>query len=290
MAVSKRTVREDLSQRAADRLLVTTSAAGDADGGTFVVAGLAGKQAEFYQGFYPVARTDAAAPKWSQITTHDENATAITFTVRPKFGAQIGSGVVIELHAYRPDLFTTAMNLARIRGFAARHFYKGLFDSTLVSASATWEYTLPTGVTPDQISRVMLEGIGDFAGIPREDRLDYTFSPSGKLWFGRADPNRYWYLPDGKKIYLIGAQPVTAFAEDTTPFVLATDNGNTDLAVTDLWYELYLLYAKAALYELIAADDRDPKWGTLAEQVWKQIARDGGTMAMAPPERNSEGW
>lgn len=299
-ALTKQLARRLLQRKMRDRLILTPSADGAAGGGSFFASAVSGKDPEFYQGQFAIVTFADTTVKWAQIShfaNTDEGQAADEFALVPAVGAVVTTACTVEIVAYNPELYTDALNEGLRRAYVRKHIYQPLVDvngdPVTITLTNAWEYDLPTGVTSSMITRLMTNGFGELENRPQDEwGPDVVgFSPDGlSLWWGRGnDPNRLMTPIAGRTLYLLGYMPLTPFPSDDTPFTIADDVAETELDDASPVVELLLLYARSEFFNLLAADDRDPKWGQLAEQYAAEVVREGPRLRMPSPDRNFDG-
>src|SRR5574337_60708 len=112
---AKKDCRQALAPLVGDYLPLTTTSAGNAGGTTFVCTQFSGYGDDSFEGWWALQTSgtnssSGATPQYRKVTAFDGDTS--TFTVTPAFGAQVASGVTIELHQYPPDMYTRAINRA----------------------------------------------------------------------------------------------------------------------------------------------------------------------------------
>jgi hypothetical protein len=252
MALSKQVAREALMRFCGLWNPVVTTTAGASDGTTFISTDYSGYGADTHEAMWATPRTGTHAGLYRQINSFS----GTTFTVVRAYGAAaVATGLTVEISAIRPDLYTEALNRAIVDAWP--HLYLAGLDSSTTLTTGDLTYSLPSGVTPEMIARVATEGATGtpWEGRPRYERDDWECTPdNATLWLGARATSRYQDVETGKKLYLFLHKYLTKFDADSTFGTLATDT--TDkielTAGTDAW-DLYLMYARACLYELIAA-------------------------------------
>lgn len=268
MAITKKQGREALARIIGAWLPATATTSGAADGSTviasrFVVpAAYVAERKNAYKGYYLLLTSGAltgapegTTPVFSQVVAFD--ATLGTFTVAPAFAGQVASGVTFELHAFSPELFTVALN--KTCGNYRKYIFKPLYDSSITLTAGTWEYAMPTGITSDMISRVMMEGGETGATYDNVPDPNYPIFASyaqddSKIWLNRGMGAKSIDVITGRKLYLIGKNYLTAFAKDTTYGALVTDlTAGAELTENTEAHNLFLEYAAKEHYLLLAS-------------------------------------
>ena len=290
MALSKQQVRRALAATMGDFVTLVTTSAGNAGGSTFVCTDFDSKGTDFNIGWWAVIEADGGGlqGKFAQVKGLVGTSPA-TFTISPPLGAQIGSGVTIGLYPFRPSMYTVAFNEAVIESYPALHV--GSMDDTLTVAANTWEYTLPAGVTPQMVKAVAIEGSGLTDGKPDQYRNDWTFSPDQtELWLGRSNRPVYVLTTD-RTIFLFLQDYLTQFSDDTTTSLVADTTAVLELDLGANYYKLFEAYARACLYDQLAAR---PRYGEKGEvlQVAKQARAEAQRKAAiwAMPEVRAPVW
>lgn len=293
MAITKKQGREALARTIASWFPATTTSAGNAGGTTVVAARFVGEQKDSYRGYYLLLTSGTltgspagTTPVFARCTAFD--GTTGTFTVTPAFAGQVASSVTFELHAFSPELFTEAMNNA-IAAYR-RYVFNPLYDATITLTASTWEYTMPTGVTPDMVSRVMMEGTGDYDGIPDPRLLPRniaSYSQDGaKIWLNRGLGAKSVEVITGRSLYLVGKKYLTIFAKDTTYGQLVTDiTAKAELTEDTQAWKLFMEFSAAELYMLLASG---PMVQNRTEMIALSEKLESRALANAPTMRMRE--
>lgn len=260
MTITKKQGREALARAIGAWLPAVTTSNGNAGGTTVIAARFIGEQKDAYKGYFLLLTSGAitssgVTPLFCRVTAFD--GTTGAFTVTPAFGAptQVISGITFELHAFSPELFTEALN--RARAVSWPHIFKALYDSSITLTAGDWEYTMPTGILPEMISLVEMEGSSELVGIPdsRYVRKDVTYSQDGsKIWLNRGQGVKTVDVTTGKKLFLMGRNYLTVFAKDTTYGALVTDTtAAAELTENTPAWTLFMEFAAWQLYLLLAS-------------------------------------
>ena len=264
MAITKKAAREALARTIGAWLPGAASSNGNAGGTTVVDSAFIGgaEMDNAYRGYYLLLTSgtlsaSGVTPVFRRVTSFA--AATGTFTVTGAFAGQVASGVTFELHSISPELFTEALN--KPRAVAWQYLFKPLYDSSITLTQGDYEYTMPTGILPEMISRVMMEGgeTGDtYDGIPDPRLLPKdiaTYSADGaKIWLNRGKGAKSVDVITGRLLYLVGKNYLTAFAKDTTRGALVTDTtAGAELTENTPPWVLFMKYAAAELYLLVAS-------------------------------------
>lgn len=193
MALDKQYLRRTVAGRAGDLIIVAATADGEVDGSTIVCSSLNGRQDDADLGKWAVvtfAQDPDADPPTADVRfayisdslgpPKDGNPTDYTLYLVPPLGAQVTTGMLVEIMAYRPDWYTGAINDACQNVFP--WLYAPLYNATLNNLDpATFRYDLPGGVDANDVTRVMMTGLPNtpFAGVPYYEVADYSFLPTG---------------------------------------------------------------------------------------------------------------
>ena len=276
--ISFQQFRDRLAGIMSDRIPLVCSSNGNAGGSTFVASQFTNTSAggdDYYRGMYAVVESGTHAGKYRPIASFTGSTSTFTLS-GSALGSTIVSGVRIKLHRYSPEMYKQAAN--DTNRVAYPDLYAGVLDDSTTSDADTWAYDMPIGITPDMVRQVSIEGFGSQEGVPADTREDVTYSPDGAtFWIGRLT-SRITPLPTGQTIYLFAEKYLTPFTLDTD-YGTITDDTDQVLELqenTNAW-ALYLLYAKASMYNVIAAEpgaDRDfnMKMAGLALQEAKRQA------------------
>ena len=114
---SKRDLREPVANRSGSWTPLTTSGAGNGGGTTAVFASLIGKSRDVILGRYFLFTSGTNDTLWRIATDFDPATGTVTFP-RALTG-QSASGVTAEMHTWRPDLYTYAINEAMVKLYPA---------------------------------------------------------------------------------------------------------------------------------------------------------------------------
>ncbi len=185
-----------------------------------------------------------------------------TFTLAEPFDAQIKEGTGLALTTWPPSLLTTALNLAIARVFPAVYWAGFNDELTAKAQSEIQQYDLPSGITWDMVWKVEQEGSGSYAGIPYYPAPQGSITPvpgdNTKIWIDRLTAQRPFNPTPGKILYLWLQRYLKPLDLDTTWQQLAhyeLADGETGVVLTENTgpWNLVLLYARAALFEMLAA-------------------------------------
>ena len=254
MALTKRQLRQLLNPLVGEDYPVLTTAAGNAGGSTFEDTRYNGADVNFFVPWWALSVAVENPGKYAPITAVSA-ADPKVFTLTPALGVQILISSAYELHQWRPDIHTKAINRAIIS--AQPWLYVGAMDSSLATIAGTVQYTLPAGYTPENIVRVMVAGEGSYATIP------YINIPSSvlswnpahtQMWWGRGN-TRFIAPPATRTIYLFRQNPLTVLDTDATYGVLTNDTvAKVELDLGTPQLDLLLMFARAEFYDLLAAE------------------------------------
>lgn len=173
---TKQDIGRAIAAKMGDLYLVTTTSAGNGGGTTAISTSLSGESDTYYINWWVLQVDGANAGQWRQCTAF--TGSTGTLTVGRAFGAQVASGVILELHKYRPDLLhTIAPNEARFRAWQAKAVYKQEIDYVLAE-SLRAVYGVPRGMR--EVWRVSQANGG---ALLRDlfDRADSATTPGGSL-------------------------------------------------------------------------------------------------------------
>lgn len=251
-SASKLIWRQALAPLVGDYIPGVCTSNGAADGSTFISSYFIGHGKDTYRGWWALITSGTyggATPKYRRVTAFD-SVTGI-FTITAPLGGIVANTVTFELHQFSPDFFTRAANSA-IRRVWPDIYLPGL-DSSLTVTAGTYSYTMPTGLTQDMITKVMVEGEGSFDEIPTTERLDVSYPPdNSKIWFNRSGPIQEFTT--GLKLYLFLAKYLTALDVETTQGQLTTDTtAKIELEQTTQAWQALLAMGKAMIFNDAAA-------------------------------------
>ena len=156
---SKLLMRQAVAPTVGDYFALTTTSAGNAGGTTVVCTQFSGYGADSYRGWWLLQTSGAnggATPQYRQIIAFD--GTTSTFTVTPAFGAQVASGVTMELHQYEPPMFTRACNSALRVGWPSIHL-PAQSSSLIVPPSARATISTSSIANPTVITTAAAHGL-----------------------------------------------------------------------------------------------------------------------------------
>lgn len=265
MAISKRTFRDRFGRMMNAMRLITATNDGAANGSTILSTQFNGYSTDFFRSNWVVGRTGGNLGKYAIISASSGSPYALT--IQPNTGTQFLTNAVVEVHQWDPTIYTEVANEA------IRLSYPDLFlavqDSSIVYVANDYNYTLPAGTIPKMIKKVMVEGTGNYDELPYLDITEYVnYNPVGtQLWLNQS---KLPIIDVGRKIYLFTEKPLTALATDTDYGTLVTDT--TDLIEltenTDHW-QLFLMYAKAALFSTLASLATQSKRNEFADNYGK---------------------
>lgn len=275
MALSKQTVREALLRYCGLWNSLVTTSAGASDGTTIVSTDYSGHGDDTHEAMWMMPRTGDHAAKYRQVNSF----TGSTFTMTRAFGGSaVASGIIVEISAIRPDWVTDALNRAIVDAWP--YLYLPDLDDSITLTADDLTYSLPSGVTPEMIRRVATEGEdgGAWDGRPRYIRDDWECDPENAvIWLAPNPTSRYRNVETGRKLYLFLQKYLTSFDADTTFGAVTTDTtAKIELTAGTQAYDLYLMFARACLYETIAAA---PMTQNKADYV--ALAQEFRRMAMA---------
>lgn len=139
---SKATAHQALARRAGDWWNFTTTSIGNAGKTTAVAAELIGWGDDFPKDRYTLLTSGNNAGEWRRIS--DFTSSSGTITVVTAYTNQVASGVTGELHVFRPDLYTTAINHAIVDAYPA--VYKPVTGFALTRSGGQAWYGTPRGM------------------------------------------------------------------------------------------------------------------------------------------------
>ena len=108
--LDKRALREPVAYRAGSWRPFTTSSAGAGGGTTLVIASLIGQPRDLILSQYFLCTSGTNNGEWRRATDFDPSNG--TVTVPRAYTGQVASAVTVEMHTWRPDLYTQAINQA----------------------------------------------------------------------------------------------------------------------------------------------------------------------------------
>lgn len=114
---TKATARKHLSQRANDWWNPSTTSSGNAGGTTAVFSSLVGYGDDYFKDWWVLQTSGANAGEWRRVESFTDSSG--TVTVVNAFTAQVASGVTFELHKFRPDHYTFALNEGSVQAYPA---------------------------------------------------------------------------------------------------------------------------------------------------------------------------
>ena len=278
MALDKQLIRKALAPMVGPYQIITTTSGGAAGGGDFISTELTGKQNGFYRGWWALINGGTHIAKYRYVS--EWTSSTVTGTIVPALGSAVATALEIELLPWKPTTYTTAMRRA------IRHGHKwGLFlraiDSSISLTAGDYKYTMPSGVTPEMVKRVMFEGDGNFDETPRHELNDFSFNPDDtEIWLNRNNPNFYHEVTTGRKLYLFLHKYLTPVAADAAEGALTTDTTDlVELSENTSQYELFLLFCKAFFFDTVMP---------LVDSAHRQEYKDMRDEALAFAEGQSE--
>lgn len=243
--------------------LITTTAGGNANGLTYVASQLLNYGPDWTRNLWTLPISGTQEGKYRQNDDFDgttPSGSSTTTIKGPAWSAALATAVNLELLRYSPAFYTIAINRAIESVYP--WVYLPALDGTVTLTANDYHYTLPTTITPEMVSRVMVEGSSPFDAHPdpQNTREDYVFSPDGtEIWFGMRDPTRRYPFTTGKKLYIFARKYLTQLAADTTQGTIATDTTATvELVVNTRAYRLFLKAARMEMYSLLAGTAANP--------------------------------
>lgn len=263
LGLSKRDLRRSLLRFANMFWPVITTDDGAGDGSTAVAAGYDGTQTASFQYWWllwdTVADMDPDSGLYNYRNVSQIDPATGTFTLFQAYPTQVLEGATLELMPLRPDLMSEVLNQAMTEAYPSLHANNVNDDLTVDQDSeGQQEYDLPEGITPDLITKIMVEGDGVFAGIPFYQIPTPTYSADGtKLYLNRL-VSQITDFQSGKVIYIYYQTYLTPLDDDETygvitHDVLADDETGVLLQPRTQPWELLMLFGRAILYELLAA-------------------------------------
>ncbi len=233
---------------------VETTSAGAAAGADFYATQFNGAQEGFAKGMIALIEEGTHDSKYAYVAGAGSTDPK-QFTIQPALGSAIASAITIYLHHASPILYKRAFNQAVFDAHPYVHVVG--MDSSLTVTANTVEYTLPSGYTQKTIRRVMMEGEGDYDNFPVSTLRNYTFNPGDatKLWLNQKPGQRPDSLIVGRKIYLVAEKYLTTLTLDTAFGTITADSTATmELTLNTNAFELFLWFARAALFSLVASE------------------------------------
>lgn len=280
---------------AGDLITLVTTGTGASDGSTVVLASLNGRETDQDYGKWVVAilpqgGDDPDLVVFSYVTA--SSGVPYTLTVVPPFHEpdgtpiQITDGIEVELMAFRPDWYTGAINAAA--GNISPWLYKRLYDASITPLLPNvYNYDLPEGVNPEDVTRVMMTGLqgSPFEGVAYYEMAGYTFLPTGtdgayQLWLNRMNAPFVMTPLATSALVLMGSQQLSGVTPDSDSlahpmYQLVNDNDpdtGPELIAGSEQDQLFREWVLAYLYRTIMSAPSTPDRTAFAQAYQTQFA------------------
>lgn len=233
---------------------VLTTSNGSGGGDTFIAAGYAGSQQNFFSYWFAVTDPEDADGEYRNIYQVDPTG---EFTLYQAFSAQVLAAAKLELLPCSPDKITEVLNQAMSELYPALHTAVTYSDPTFVIDNSTEAYEMPEGITPDLITKIMVEGDGVYEGEPFWQVPNPTYSSDGQTIYFNRLVSQFTTFDDGKLIYIFYQDRLNPLQNDGTYGAITHDNLDNDevgvlLVPRSNPWELFMLTARAIFYEMLA--------------------------------------
>ncbi len=288
MALDKREVRQAVAPTVGDLGVtgyITTTAAGNANGLTFVTSQFYGYGADHLRNLWILPTSGTQEGKYREIDDFDGTTPASSSTSTIKgtaWSAALASGVTGELYRYDPALYTIAINNA-IKS-AYQWIFNPALDSSITLTAQDFRYTLPTGITPQMVKRVMTEGNSPYDSQPYYNREDYVFSPDNtEIWFNMRYVKNEVDFTTGKKLYIYAQKYLTELDADTNLTIVTDSTDKIELTKTTDHWRLFLMFCTAEMFTLLAGIASNPDRSTHSKQrdeSWDLALKQAPLLAM----------
>lgn len=300
MALTKRQIRQALAPLVGDlgpEGYLTTTAAGNANGLTFVCDQLYNYGADQIRNLWALPTSGTQEGKYRQIDDFDGTTPSSSSTATIKgtaWSAALASAVTIELYRYSPAFYTLAINNAIISSYP--WLFNPALDASITLTADDYKYTLPSGITPEMVKRIAVEGVTPFASQPAPAgvRDDWVFNPDNtEIWFNMRDSARVRNFTTGDTLYVYAQKYLTALTAESTAGTIASDTTATvELTTTTRFWRLFLRFAKAEFFTLLAGTASNPDRDIhvkMASEAWSE-ARQFAPLEAMPPLETTYAW
>jgi len=292
MALSKRTLRWNLARMIGDDLRVTADDTFGLDPQVIYVhkltVGTDDQYNNYYRGWWLISITGSNNWYYRQVADYGTSLGLASLDWNVPLPNSPVVNDQFELHFINPTLYTVALNEA-LR-MIAPYVFKITLNSSLTYVRDQMQYTLPSGISADEVRKVAIEGNDQWASEPYWDREDISFSPDGtKLWLGRQDIHKFFTITPGKIIYLFCQQMLTLLDYDDEDTLTNDDVDKVELVEGTNEFELFMELARARLYKLLSVQpyyqfEAKEKYKALAKQFMQVFKQRTTTLRMQPLE------
>ena len=300
MALDKREIRQAVAHLVGDLGVtgyVTTTAAGASSGLTFVTTQHLGYGADSTRNLWALPTSGAEEGKHREIDDFVSGTPASSSTSTIKGAAWSGalaSGVTIELYKYNPSLYTIAINNAIMSSYP--WIYNPVWDRSISLTADDFRYTLPSGITPEMITKMMVEGVSPYASQPDPDSniTNFVYSPdNAEILFNMRDPNRKINFTTGRKLEIFARKYLTALAADTQSAIVTDTTDFVELTKTTRYWRLFLIACKKEMFGLLAGTAANPErdhHAKMYKEAVEEFDKNKSTLAMPPMASTYGGW